>query len=50
MAQPLFRGAGHANNTRYIAIAKTNKKISAAILEQQMISTIRGLEICTSTS
>jgi len=44
IAQPLSRGAGHANNTRYIAIAKTNKKISAAILEQQMISTIAGVE------
>jgi hypothetical protein len=48
IAQPLWRGAGHANNTRYIAIAKTNKKISAAVLEQQMISTIAG-EICMST-
>ena len=44
IAQPLLRGAGHANNTRYIAIAKTNKKISAAVLEQQMISTIAGIE------
>ncbi|MGC2401289.1 MAG: TolC family protein [Acidobacteriaceae bacterium] len=43
IAQPLLRGAGHAINTRYIAIAKTNKKISAAILEQQMISTIAGV-------
>jgi outer membrane protein len=43
IAQPLLRGAGHANNTRYIAIAKTNKKISAAVLEQQMISTITGV-------
>jgi outer membrane protein len=43
IAQPLLRGAGHANNTRYIAIAKTNKKISAAVLEQQMISTIAGV-------
>jgi outer membrane protein len=43
IAQPLLRGAGHANNTRYIAIAKTNKKISAAVLEQQMISTISGV-------
>ncbi len=31
------------NNTRYIAIAKTNRKISAAVLEQQMISTIAGV-------
>ena len=44
IAQPLWRGAGRANNTRYIAIAKTNKKISAAVLEQQMISTIAGVE------
>jgi outer membrane protein len=44
IAQPLLRGAGHANNTRYIAIAKTNKKISAAVLEQQMISTIAGVK------
>jgi outer membrane protein len=43
VAQPLFRGAGRANNTRYIAIAKTNQKISAAVLEQQMISTIAGV-------
>jgi outer membrane protein TolC len=43
VAQPLLRGAGHSLNTRYIAIAKTNKKISAAILEQQMISTIAGV-------
>ncbi len=44
IAQPLWRGAGHANNTRYIAIAKTNRKISAAVLEQQMIGTISGVE------
>jgi outer membrane protein len=43
IAQPLWRGAGHANNTRYIAIAKTNKKISAAVLEQQIITTITGV-------
>jgi outer membrane protein TolC len=43
IGQPLLRGAGHANNTRYIAIAKTNKNISAAVLEQQMISTIAGV-------
>jgi outer membrane protein len=41
--QPLLRGAGRSNNTRYIAIAKTNKSISEAILEQQMISTISGV-------
>ncbi len=44
IAQPLLRGAGRKNNTRYIAIAKTNKKISADILEQQMISTVSGVE------
>jgi outer membrane protein TolC len=44
VAQPLFRNAGRANNTRYIAIARTNKTISAAVLEQQMISTIAGVE------
>ncbi len=44
IAQPLLRGAGRENNTRYIAIAKTNKKISADILEQQMISTVSGVE------
>jgi outer membrane protein len=44
IAQPLLRGSGRANNTRYIAIAKTNRKISAAVLEQQMISTIAGVE------
>jgi outer membrane protein len=43
IAQPLLRGAGPANNTRYIAIAKTNQKISAAVLEEQMISTITGV-------
>jgi outer membrane protein len=44
IAQPLLRGAGRANNTRYIAIARANKKIAVAILEQQMISTIAGVE------
>lgn len=44
IAQPLFRNAGRANNTRYIVIAKTNKKISSAVLEQQMIGTIAGVE------
>jgi len=44
ITQPLLRGAGRANNTRYIAIAKTNKKISAAILEAQMIATVSGVE------
>ena len=44
IAQPLFRNAGRANNTRFIAIAKTNKKISSAVLEQQMISTIAGVD------
>jgi outer membrane protein len=44
ITQPLFRNAGRANNTRYIAIAKTNKTISSAVLEQQMISTIAGVE------
>ncbi len=44
IVQPLLRGAGNANNTRYIAIAKTNRKISAAVLEQQMIGTISGVE------
>jgi outer membrane protein len=44
IAQPLWRGAGHANNTRYIAIAKTNRKISAAVEQQQMIGTIAGVE------
>lgn len=42
--QPLLRGAGRKNNTRYIVTAKTNKKISADILEQQMISTVSGVE------
>jgi outer membrane protein len=44
IAQPLFRNAGRTNNTRYIAIAKTNKTISSAVLEQQMISTIAGVD------
>ena len=43
IAQPLLRGAGQTDNTRYIAIAKTNRKIAAAILQQQIISTIAGL-------
>jgi outer membrane protein TolC len=44
IAQPLFRNAGRGNNTRNVAIAKTNKKISSAVLEQQMISTIAGVD------
>jgi outer membrane protein len=44
IAQPLLRGAGRKNNTRYIAIAKTNKNIAAAILEQQMIAIVAGIE------
>jgi outer membrane protein len=44
IAQPLLRRAGRANNTRYVAIAKTNKKISAAVLEEQIITTIAGVE------
>jgi outer membrane protein len=44
IAQPLFRNAGRTNNTRYIAIAKTNKTISSAVLEQQMISTLAGVD------
>jgi outer membrane protein len=42
ITQPLWRGAGRANNTRYIAIAKTNKRISASVLEEQIITTITG--------
>ena len=44
IAQPLLRGAGRKNNTRYIAIAKTNKNIAAAILEQQIIAIVAGVE------
>jgi outer membrane protein len=44
IAQPLLRNAGRGNNTRYIAIAKTNKTISSAVLEQQMTSTIAGVD------
>ncbi len=44
IAQPLFRNAGRGNNTRFIAIAKTNKAISSAVLEQQMISTVAGVD------
>jgi outer membrane protein TolC len=40
----LLRGAGRKNNTRYIAIAKTNKNIAAAILEEQMIAIVAGVE------
>lgn len=43
-AQPLLRGAGRFNNTRYITIAKTNKRISTAILEAQLIATISGIQ------
>jgi hypothetical protein len=43
IAQPLLRGVGHANNTRFIAIARTNKNISPAVLEQQGINTIAGV-------
>jgi outer membrane protein len=43
-AQPLLRGAGRSNNTRYIMIAKTNKQISQAVLEAQVIATIFGVE------
>ena len=41
--QPLLRGARRSDNTRYIAIAHTNKNISEAVLEQQLISTISGV-------
>jgi outer membrane protein len=44
IAQPLFRNAGRGNNTRFIAIAKTNKAISSAVLEQQMIGTVAGVD------
>jgi outer membrane protein len=44
IAQPLFRNAGRGDNTRFIAIAKTNKTISSAVLEQQMISTVAGVD------
>jgi outer membrane protein len=44
ISQPLLRGAGRKNNTRYIAIAKTNKNIAAAILEEQMIAIVAGVE------
>ena len=52
IAQPLLRNAGAANNRRYIAIAKTNKQISSAVLEEQIISTITGvgalyIDLCT---
>ena len=44
ISQPLLRGAGGKNNTRYIAIAKTNQNIAAAILEEQMIAIVAGVE------
>jgi outer membrane protein len=44
ISQPLLRGAGRKNNTRYIAIAETNKSIAAAILEEQMIAIVAGVE------
>jgi outer membrane protein len=44
IVQPLLRGAGRKTNTRYIAIAKTNKNIAAAILEEQMIAIVAGVE------
>ena len=43
-AQPLLRGAGRSNNTRYILIAKNNKQISKAVLEAQVIATISGVQ------
>ena len=44
LVQPLLRGAGQANNKRFIVIAKTNQQIASTVLEQQMISTIAGVE------
>jgi outer membrane protein len=44
ISQPLLRSAGRKNNTRDIAIAKTNKNIAAAILEEQMIAIVAGVE------
>jgi outer membrane protein len=43
-AQPLLRGAGRSNNTRYIAIAKNNTRISKQVLEAQVIATISGVQ------
>lgn len=43
-AQPLLRGAGRSNNTRYIAIAKNNRQISREVLEAQAIATISGVQ------
>jgi outer membrane protein len=43
-AQPLLRGAGRSNNTRYIAIAKNNTHISNEVLEAQAIATISGVQ------
>lgn len=44
ISQPLLRGSGRKNNTRYIAIAKTNRNIAAAIFEEQMIAIVAGVE------
>jgi outer membrane protein len=43
-AQPLLRGAGRANNTRYIVVAKNNRQISKEVLEAQAIATISGVQ------
>ncbi len=43
VAQPLLRNAGAANNTRYIAIARTDKKIASAVLEDQIVATVTGV-------
>lgn len=43
-AQPLLRGAGRSNNTRYIAIAKNNTHISKEVLEAQAIATVSGVQ------
>ncbi len=50
IAQPLLRGAGRKNNTRYIAIAKTNTKISSAILDQHGFRCRESVRVCIMTS
>ena len=43
LRQPLLRGFGPTVNKRYIRIAKNNRQVSNAVLEQQIIATVAGV-------
>lgn len=43
LIQPLLRGRGRELSTRYIRIARTNRKISRLLFEQQVLDTIYGV-------